>query len=183
MNISGNSIIGNKIGHDETASFSAINPATAQPLEPCFREAGAAEVTEACALAAAAFDSYRETDLQSRATFLESIAEQILSLDDELLQRASKETGLPTARIETERDRTVGQLRLFATMVRQGSWLDARIDPALPDRKPLPRPDLRPAQHRRGPGRGFRFQQFFLSPFPSREATPPPPWPRAARLW
>ncbi len=143
MSFSGNSLIGGQAVQGKRASFHGINPATAQPLEPAFGEAGAAEIAQACALAAAAFDTYRETGLEARARFLEAIAEEILSLGDELLQRAYEETGLAKPRVESERARTVGQLRLFAATVRQGGWLDARIDPALPDRKPLLRPDLR----------------------------------------
>jgi NADP-dependent aldehyde dehydrogenase len=120
-----------------------INPATGAAIDPPFAEAGPAELERACALAWAAFDTFRETGLEARAAFLEAIASRILSLGDALIERASTETGLPHARIEGERGRTVGQLRLFAQVVRDGSWLDARIDPAQPDRTPLPRADLR----------------------------------------
>src|SRR5690606_28540093 len=72
-----------------------------------------------------------------------TIASEIEALGDELLQRAHAETGLPMARLTGERARTTGQLRLFAQLVREGSWVDARIDRALPDRQPLPRPDIR----------------------------------------
>ncbi len=143
MGISGSSLIGGEHVAGGPESFHAINPATGQKLEPAFSDVGAEDIARACTLAAAAFDRYRETNLEQRAAFLEAIAAEILELGDELLQRASQETGLDVARIETERARTVGQLRLFADTVRAGGWLDARIDPALPDRKPLPRPDLR----------------------------------------
>jgi len=143
MSFSRSSLIGGAAVHGEPDSFQAIDPATGKELEPIFGEARAADIAKACALAAAAFDAYRETDLETRAVFLETIAAEILGLGDALLQRAAQETGLAIARIETERARTVAQLRLFASAVRQGGWLDARIDPALPDRKPLPRPDLR----------------------------------------
>src|SRR6476646_2908279 len=81
--------------------------------------------------------------LEERARFVELIASNILEIGDELLERAVAETGLPRTRIEGERARTVGQLRLFAQVVRSGEWLDVRIDPAMPNRQPLPRPDLR----------------------------------------
>ena len=111
---------------------------------------------EAAALAEAAFPAYAATDPASRAAFLEACAEAILAIGDELIVRAMAETGLPRARLEGERGRTVGQLRLFAQVVRQGDWLDATIDPALPERTPLPRPDLRRRQRRARPGRGVR---------------------------
>src|SRR5690606_4542245 len=78
-----------------------------------------------------------------RAAFLRAIAEEILALDSILLARAGSETGLPEGRLTGERGRTVGQLRLFAEVLEEGSWVGARIDTALPDRAPLPRPDLR----------------------------------------
>ena len=82
-----------------------------------------------------------------------------MDLGDALVERASAETGLPRARIEGERARTVGQLKLFAEVVRRGEWLDLRIDPALPERKPLPRPDLRLRNIALGPGRCVRREQ------------------------
>src|SRR5258705_924572 len=124
-------------------SLRGINPATGQELEPAYGGGGAADLERACALAEAAFDKYRETSLEARARFLEKIAENILAIGDALIERAMQESGLPRARLEGERGRTVGQLKLFAGVVREGSWLEARIDPAMPDRKPLPRSDLR----------------------------------------
>lgn len=143
MAISGNSLIGSVEAQPAKARFMAVNPATGKPIGPSFSEAGLAEVSRACGLAAAAFDAYRVTSLSARAQFLETIAENILGLGDELLQRAAEETGLPPGRMISERARTVSQLQLFAAVVRDGGWLDARIDPAEPGRKPLPRADLR----------------------------------------
>ena len=113
------------------------------PLAPDFHEATAIEVEQAMNFAATAFATYRHTPGAVRAAFLERIATEIEALGDELLKRANHETGLPLARLTGERARTCGQLRLFAAVAREGSWVDARIDPALPDRQPLPRPDLR----------------------------------------
>jgi alpha-ketoglutaric semialdehyde dehydrogenase len=143
MTITGNSLIGaaTVAGHQKPAW--AVNPATGNRLDPAFGGVGEPEVERACALAWAAFGAFRETDLEVRARFLETIASQILDVGEELVERAMAETGLPRGRIEGERARTVGQLRLFANVVREGSWLDARIDPAMPDRKPIPRSDLR----------------------------------------
>lgn len=125
------------------SSFQAINPATGQPLAAVYDEPTPAMVEAACAAAAAAFDAFRETGLEDRAAFLEAIAEAILALGDELIETAMAESGLPRPRLEGERGRTVGQLRLFAATVRRGDWLGARIDPALPERTPLPRADIR----------------------------------------
>lgn len=134
------------IGHARAQTketFRGVNPATGEELDPPFSGAGAEHVVQACALAAAAFEPYRHLPLDVRARFLEAIADQIMAIGDELLERAQLESGLPLAHLTGERARTVGQLRLFADEVRKGGWLGLRIDPALPDRKPLPRSDLR----------------------------------------
>ena len=101
------------------------------------------EINEVATNAAQAFLQYRKKTAAERAIFLESIADEIMALGDELIQRAMLETGLPEARLIGERGRTVGQLKLFAEVLREGSWVEAVIDIAMPDRKPLPRPDIR----------------------------------------
>jgi NADP-dependent aldehyde dehydrogenase len=142
VSLTGELIIGNQ--RVRTAdTYRAIDPSTGETIAPDFYGAGAAEAERACALAWAAFPIYRETSLDARARFLETIADNIMAAGDELIVRAMAETGLPRGRLEGERGRTVGQLRLFASVVRQGDWLGLRIDPALPERKPLPRADLR----------------------------------------
>ncbi|HQT46106.1 MAG TPA: aldehyde dehydrogenase (NADP(+)), partial [Acidocella sp.] len=144
-------------------AFRGQNPASGEALEPAFGEAGPAETAHACALAAAAFDTYRENSLEVRAAFLEAIAAQILALGDALVERAMAESGLPRGRIEGERGRTVGQLRLFASVVREGGWLDLRVDPAQPERKPLPRADLRLRNIPLGPVAVFGASNFPLA--------------------
>ena len=142
MAVTGDLFIGSqRVKKSET--FFANNPATGQKLEPAFSAAGAEEVERACTLAWQAFPTYRELDPEARARFLETAADQIMALGDELLERAHAESGLPLARLTGERGRTVGQLRLFADELRKGGWLGIRIDPAMPDRKPMPRSDLR----------------------------------------
>ncbi|KRA59160.1 2,5-dioxovalerate dehydrogenase [Caulobacter sp. Root655] len=125
------------------AVLRALNPATNQAFGPTFPEPDADAIAAACAAAAAAFDVYRETDLETRAAFLEAIAAQIEAIGEVLIETAMAETGLPQARLAGERGRTTGQLRLFAQVVRRGDWIGARIDPAMPERTPLPRADLR----------------------------------------
>lgn len=123
--------------------FRALSAATGEPVGPAFPVHGPAEVDAACAAAAEAFAAYRATGREERAAFLETVAEQILAIGDPLIEAAMRESGLPRGRLEGERGRTVGQLRMFAGVVRAGAWQQLRIDPALPDRQPLPRPDLR----------------------------------------
>ena len=161
--ITGDILIGAQRVPGRERSFRAINPATGEAMEPAFAFAGPEEVERACALAWDAFHIYRETGLDERARFLETIATNILDIGDALIERASAETGLPRARIEGERARTVGQLKLFAEVVRRGEWLDLRIDPALPERKPLPRVDLRLRNIGLGPVAVFGASNFPLA--------------------
>ncbi len=120
-----------------------FDPAVGQPLEPVYRHGDTTNVDAACAAAAEAFPTYRATTSEQRAQFLEAIADNIESISEALIARAVAESGLPQARITGEVGRTTGQLRLFAGVLREGSWNGARIDTALPDRAPLPRPDIR----------------------------------------
>src|SRR6478609_3064618 len=92
--------------------------------------------------AANAFDAYQKTSPEARAVFLETIANNIESLGDALIAKASEETNLPAPRLTGERGRTTMQLRMFAQMLREGSWVDAAIDTAMPDKTP-PKPDTR----------------------------------------
>ncbi|BAN25741.1 aldehyde dehydrogenase (NADP(+)) [Caballeronia insecticola] len=143
MKITGEMLIGASAVRGTDATLRAFDPARNADLEPAFGGGGAAEVARACELADAAFDDYRHAPLETRAQFLEAIADNIIALGDTLIERAMAESALPKARLEGERARTVGQLRLFASLVREGRWLCATLDSAQPDRKPLPRADLR----------------------------------------
>lgn len=123
--------------------FYAINPANNEKLEGEFTNATLEQVATVVQKATTAFTIYRKKDKNSIAAFLDQIAYEILNLGDALLERCHLETGLPIARLQGERARTMNQLKLFATVVREGSWVDARIDTAIPDRTPLPKPDIR----------------------------------------
>ena len=140
--IQGLVLIGGEAVRGNGAAFQGFDPSKNEALGPDFNAVDAAQVDQACTLAGAAFDAFRATTDHERADFLEQIAAQILALGDELIVRAMAETGLPRARLEGERGRTTNQLKLFAELLREGSWQDARIDTALPSRTP-PRPDLR----------------------------------------
>ena len=160
--IDGALLIGGDTRQAETR-FTAVNPATGETLTPDFSSADADAVAEACALADAAFPAFAATDPETRAAFLERIADNIVGLGDDLIVRAMAESGLPRMRLEGERGRTVGQLKLFAGVVRQGDFLDATIDPAMPDRAPLPRPDLRRVNVAIGPVAVFGASNFPLA--------------------
>jgi len=124
-------------------STSGGGPALGTELTDEFTGAGIPEIEAAANNASRAFPVYSQTTQEERALFLEAIGEEIMLLGDVLINRAMLETGLPEARLIGERARTVGQLQLFAGILREGSWVEAVIDPALPDRKPLPRADIR----------------------------------------
>ena len=142
ITIQGDLLIGATAIQGSEAAFRAIDPSTGKQIEPAFGTANLGDVERACTLAQHAFDTYRDTTPDQRAEFLEQIAQNILDLGPVLIERAMQESGLPQARLEGERGRTVGQLRLFAKVVRDGRWLGTALDSALPERTP-PRPDLR----------------------------------------
>ncbi|WAL69721.1 aldehyde dehydrogenase (NADP(+)) [Amycolatopsis cynarae] len=139
------------------------DPRTGEPLDPAYHYGGDEEVARAASLAEAAFGPYRATDSATRARFLDRIAEEITARGDAIVQRAHRETALPPARLTGEVARTTGQLRLFGETLREGSWQGARIDPALPGRTPLPRPDLRQRRIGLGPVAVFGASNFPLA--------------------
>ena len=160
--IIGSLLIGAKSVRDNPA-FRATNPMTGEPLEPAFAIAGAREVEQACALAQGAFDAFRETHDEARAVFLEAIAANIEALGSALIERAHAESALPIARLEGERARTTGQLRMFASAVRKGDVHDIRVEPPLPGRQPLPRPEMRLRHIPLGPVAVFGASNFPLA--------------------
>ncbi len=135
--------IGNEAVAGDGDLFRAFAPARHENLDDEFANVSPKQADQAVEKAAAAFPTYAKFTSAQRADFLDAIAAEIEALGDELIERAVLESGLPTGRISGERGRTTGQLRLFANVLREGSWVDARINPALPDRQPLPRVDLR----------------------------------------
>ena len=143
MQLHGRHFIGSELSAGGRETFRGVNPATRAELEPAYHEATEEEVDRAARLAAGAFDEFRARPPEQRAKLLDAIAVEIEKLGDALIERANAETALGATRLNGERTRTANQLRMFARMVEEGSWVQARIDRALPDRKPLPRPDLR----------------------------------------
>ncbi|MBV9266996.1 MAG: aldehyde dehydrogenase (NADP(+)) [Acidobacteriaceae bacterium] len=143
MQFHGQNFIGSSLSARGSKLIHAYNPREGKQLEAAFHEATSDEVDAALTLAEQAFQKLREINAQQTATFLETAATEIEALGDDLIDQAVTESGLTKDRLTGERGRTANQLRLFASLVREGSYVDARIDTALPDRKPLPRPDLR----------------------------------------
>lgn len=131
--------------------FFGIDPSSGEELAPGYVDATADEVDRALEAADRAHRLVKRISRERRATLLETIADALEDLGDELLERAGAETGLPEPRLRGERGRATAQLRMFAGVVRDGWWLDARIDHAQPDRKPIPKPDTRHLQIPIGP--------------------------------
>jgi alpha-ketoglutaric semialdehyde dehydrogenase len=156
-----NSIAGQWSGHGHT--FKAENPALGVAVAPDFFEASPTEINDAIIKAEAAFEIYRQKTGKEKAILLETIADEILALGESLIHRCMMETGLPEARLIGERGRTIGQLKLFAKTLREGSWVNARIDTAEPDRKPLAKPDIRSMLRPLGPVGIFGASNFPLA--------------------
>ena len=159
--IDGSIIVGGEDRRNDNV-FQAVNPATGELLAQVYCEASEGDVADACALAAAAAEGFAGLEPEARARFVDAAADAILGIGDELIETAMAETGLPRVRLEGERMRTVNQLRMFATEIRKGEWLDATIDQALPERTP-PRSDLRRANISVGPVAVFGASNFPLA--------------------
>lgn len=161
--IEGNQLIGFTESGKGAEFFQSVNPATGAPLPYHFAKATAEEVSFACEKASDVFQSYRKVSGATKASFLEAIANEINALGDQLIEICHLETALPKTRLEGERSRTVNQLLMFAGMLREGSWVDARIDTANPTRSPLPKPDLRYMHIGLGPVAVFGASNFPLA--------------------
>jgi 2,5-dioxopentanoate dehydrogenase len=161
--LSGRSLIGFRESAGSGETLYATNPVTGQRLQPGFIPATSEEVDLAARLAADAFDAYRHVSGRDRAAFLRAIAANIESIADDIVERASLETALSRTRLQGETARTCGQLRLFAQVAEEGSWVNARIDPAEPDRKPAPKPDIRSILRPLGPVVVFGASNFPLA--------------------
>lgn len=148
--LTGENFIAGKRSAQGTVQLSSQNATTGERLGINFIQATEQEVASTVAAAAEAYVAFRQLLPAQRADFLDHIADELDALDDAFIFTVCGETALPEARIRGERARTSGQMRLFATVLRRGDFLNARIDTALPDRQPLARPDLR--QYRIGVG-------------------------------
>src|SRR5579872_405219 len=151
MELTGRSIIGYHRGAKAGKLLNGVNPATGEVLNPAYHSASEEEVDEAVRLASEGATHFSTFPGKKRAEFLRRIAENLEQLGETLVERAVLESGLPAARIRNERARTCFQLRFFANMVDDGSWVDARIDRADPARMPSPKPDVRSMLRPLGP--------------------------------
>lgn len=162
MELTGKNIIGSALSGEGKIIFNAENPANGDKLQPGFHEASEKEIRMAIEKASTAFQDYRNKSGVEKAEFLEAIADEIAALGDDLIARCMSETGLPEARLKGERGRTITQLKLFAGYLRDGSWVEARIDTAEPTRTP-PKADIRSMQKALGPVGVFGASNFPLA--------------------
>src|SRR5271167_3175727 len=159
----GQSLIGFNRGAENADSFRAVNPSTRQQLEPLFFSANQKDLDIAAALAEGAFAFYGSLSGADRALFLRAIAVEIETISTELIARAHEETALPHVRLQGELARTCNQLRLFATVVEEGSWVSARVDRGDPSRKPSAKPGVRSLLRPLGPVAVFGASNFPLA--------------------
>lgn len=143
MDLHGRNLIGFSSSSRGDATYRGIDPTKGEALGTTFVDATEAETERAAQLAAEAFERYRRTTPERRSSFLEAIADDLEARRDLIVGRANAETALGETRLNGELSRTTGQLRLFADLVREGSWVDARIDHSDSEREPLPKPDVR----------------------------------------
>ncbi len=161
--IAGRSLIGFRDGNGSAEPLYATDPATGRRLQPGFTAATKEEVELAVRLAAEAFAPYSRVHGRDRGAFLRNIAAKIESISGDIVDRTGQETALPQTRLQGETARTCAQLRLFAQVAEEGSWVSARIDRADPDRKPAPRPDIRSMLRPLGPVVVFGASNFPLA--------------------
>ena len=161
--LTGTSFIGFSRSAGTAPCGQAVNPASGEKLSPQYMTATSKEVEKAMSLAAGAFPAYSNLPGSARAGFLRAIADKIEASVEDIAVRGPQETGLPEGRMRGETGRTTGQLRLFATLLEEGSWVDARIERAQPDRQPVPKPDLRSMLRPLGPVAVFCASNFPLA--------------------
>ena len=141
--MNGNQLIGNKESAEGSSTFNAINPVSGETLAPAFHEATQDEINSALVLAKSASDFLRNSTGSDRKRLLDAIADEMEADADLIKNRVGEETGYPQPRLDGEFGRTVMQLRVFGKVAEEGDWVGARIDTAIPNREPLPKPDLR----------------------------------------
>src|SRR6185437_5512326 len=161
--LNGYSIINGKSHQGNGSVFTGFDPATSTALDPPFHYASLEDLDLTANLAEEAFSTYRKLPGKEKGHFLRHIAAGLEAIAADIVERAHRETALPEGRLKGELARTVNQLRLFAQLVEEGSWVNARIDPAQPDRKPMPRADIRSMLRPLGPIAVFGSSNFPLA--------------------
>lgn len=160
--ITGKSLIAGNWEDGKGSSFVSYNPVNGEILQN-YKGVDIAQIETAANAAAEAYRTFRLLDVELRAQFIDDVATEIENLGDQLLEICNQETGLGSPRLTGERGRTCGQLRAFASLIREGSWQQASIDTAIPDRAPLPKSDIRSVMRPLGPVAVFSASNFPLA--------------------
>ena len=163
IELAGLSLIEGQASEHRGAGFYGVNPATGSALETTFYSATSEDLAAAAKSAKKAFPIFAALSGRERAAFLRTVADEISRDGATIIERANLETGLPLPRLQGELARTTGQLKMFAQVLEEGSWVDARIDYADRERKPLPKPDLRSMLRPLGPVAVFGASNFPLA--------------------
>jgi NADP-dependent aldehyde dehydrogenase len=163
MSITGKNLIGNTVSAKYNKTFTGLGGTVKNISTNKFYEASTEEIDEAVTKAHAAFLVYRNFSGTRKAEFLEAIAAKLSESKDEILPITEQETKLSSGRLQGEMQRTINQLRLFANLLKEGSWANAIIDTAQPERQPLPKPDIRQMQIALGPVAVFGASNFPLA--------------------
>jgi len=161
--MTGKNYIGNRQSGLGDRTYKTFNPKMNIENDHVYYEATTQEINEAVSLATEAFKEFKNISGEKKARFLNAIADEILALDNQLVNVYCSETGLPEGRAKGERGRTIGQLRMFADLISEGSWVEATIDTAIPDREPIPRSDIRKMMVPLGPVVVFGASNFPLA--------------------
>ncbi len=161
--ISGTHFIRGRAVTSKSEAFRAVDPRSGDTLEPTFHEANGEQIDDAVTAASRSAAEWANSSPELRAQFLDTVAQEIEALGDPLIERADQETALGVPRLTGERGRTTGQLHFFAELLRAGWWRSIRIDTADPERKPIPKPDLRRTLLPLGPVAVFGASNFPLA--------------------
>lgn len=161
--ISGKNSIGNTLSKQGNHTYKTFDPKENEETEWTFFEATTAEIDKAVELATDAYKEYKDVSGSEKAQFLNAIADEIEALGDELIRTYCQESGLPEGRAQGERGRTMGQLRAFASLLLEGSWVEAVIEKGQPDRAPMPKSDIRKMLFPLGPVVVFGASNFPLA--------------------
>ena len=161
--ITGKNYIGNDLSAKGDNTYTTFDPKLNAATEWNFHEATSEEIDGAAAKAHNAFQECKNFSGSKKAEFLIAIAEEIEAIGDELIDTYTKESGLPEGRAKGERGRTMGQLKAFAALLKEGSWVEATIDTAQPEREPFPKVDLRKMLFPMGPIAVFGSSNFPLA--------------------
>ena len=163
MSLNGFSIVAGRSTPGSGTVFHAVRADSGESIEPAYRSAGPADVDRAAQAAHDAFETFGRSAGRVRGALLREIAKRLDASVDDFVARTPLETGLPEVRVRAEAARTTGQLRLFAELVEEGSWVDARIDSGDPARTPVPKPDVRSMLRPTGPVAVFGAANFPLA--------------------